>query len=164
MTSNAQVYTVKVLKSDTIQTLKEKCQKVTEVPPESQNLVYKGRILSNEKLVSDYKIENDHTIILVKKHSPSQTSTETKPTSSNTTNTSANTSNTNTNNNANNNNASNNNNSNWNNNPFMGMGGGGQMPDLSQLGDLMGNIDPNELNNTMQNFGMGNLGNMGMNP
>ena len=45
----------------------------------------------------------------------------------------------------------------------MGMGGG-QMPDLSQLGDLMGNIDPNELNNTMQNFGMGNLGNMGMNP
>ena len=45
----------------------------------------------------------------------------------------------------------------------MGMGGG-QMPDLSQLGDLMGNIDPNELNNTMQNFGMRNLGNMGMNP
>ena len=40
MTSNAQVYTVKVLKSDTIQTLKEKCQKETEVPPESQNLVY----------------------------------------------------------------------------------------------------------------------------
>ncbi len=167
MTSNAQVYTVKVLKSDTILTLKEKCQKETEVPPESQNLVYKGRILANEKLVSDYKIENDHTIILVKKHSPSQPSTESKPTSSNTT---ANTSNTNanannTNNNANNNNTSNNsnNNSNWNNNPFMGMGGG-QMPDLSQLGDLMGNIDPNELNSMMQNFGMGNLGNMGMNP
>ena len=94
MTSNAQVYTVKVLKSDTILTLKEKCQKETEVPPESQNLVYKGRILANEKLVSDYKIENDHTIILVKKHSPSQPSTESKPTSSNTT---ANTSNTNAN-------------------------------------------------------------------
>ena len=166
MTSNAQVYTVKVLKSDTILTLKEKCQKETEVPPESQNLVYKGRILANEKLVSDYKIENDHTIILVKKHSPSQPSTESKPTSSNTT---ANTSNNNANanninNNANNNtNNNNNNNSNWNNNPFMGMGGG-QMPDLSQLGDLMGNIDPNELNSMMQNFGMGNLGNMGMNP
>ena len=166
MTSNAQVYTVKVLKSDTILTLKEKCQKETEVPPESQNLVYKGRILANEKLVSDYKIENDHTIILVKKHSPSQPSTESKPTSSNTTaNTSNNNANANnTNNNANNNNTNNNNNnSNWNNNPFMGMGGG-QMPDLSQLGDLMGNIDPNELNSMMQNFGMGNLGNMGMNP
>ena len=161
MTSNAKVYIVKVLKSDTIQTLKEKCQKETEVPPESQNLVYKGRILSNEKLVSDYKIENDHTIILVKKHTPSQTTTENKPTSTNTTaNTTSNTNNANnTTNNSNSNN--NNSNNNWNNNPFMGMGG--QMPDLSQLGDLMGNIDPNEISSMMQNMGMGNFG-MGMNP
>ena len=42
-------------------------QKETSIPPQSQNLVYKGRILANEKLVSDYKIENDQTIILVKK-------------------------------------------------------------------------------------------------
>ena len=168
MTANAQVYTVKISKSDTIQTLKEKCQKETSIPPESQNLVYKGRILSNEKLVSDYKIENDHTIILVKRHTATQTSsTENKTTSSNTTNTNTSSTNNNTNN-------TNNNNNNWNNNqnPFMGMGG--QMPDLSQLGNLMGNIDPNELNNMMQNLGgmegmggmggMGGLGNMGMNP
>lgn len=32
-----------------------------------QNLVYKGRILSDEKLLSDYNIQNDHTIILVKR-------------------------------------------------------------------------------------------------
>ena len=122
MTANAQVYAVKILKSDTIQTLKEKCQKETEVPPESQNLVYKGRILTNEKLVSDYKIENGHTIILVKKHTPAQTTTESKPTSSNTTtNTNANP-NTNS-NTTNNNNSSNNNNNNksLNNNPYMGM-------------------------------------------
>ena len=164
MTSNAQVYTVKVSKSDTIQTLKEKCQKETTVPPESQNLVYKGRILSNEKLVSDYKIENDHTIILVKKHIPTQTSsTENKTTTSNTTTTNTN-SNTN-NNNTNNNNSNNNNSSNINNNqnPFMGLGG--QMPDLSQLSSLMGDIDPNELSNMMQSMGgMGSLGNMGLNP
>ena len=72
MTSNSHVYTIKVLKSDTIQTLKEKCEKETSIPPQSQNLVYKGCIFSNEKLVSDYKIENDHTIILVKKHTASQ--------------------------------------------------------------------------------------------
>ena len=48
-------------------------------------------------------------------------------------------------NNNNNNNNSNNNNNNQ--NPFMGLGG--QMPDLSQLGSLMGNIDPNMLNNMM---------------
>ena len=159
MTSTAQVYKIKVLKSDTIQTLKEKCEKETSIPPESQNMVYKGRILSNEKLVSDYKIENDHTIILVKKHTASQsTTTENKTTSQNTSTTNNNTSS----NNTNNNNNANNNNSNNNQNPFGGMGG---MPDLSQLGSLMGNIDPNMLNNMMQNLGNGGgFGNMGMNP
>ena len=63
MTSNAQVYTVKISKSDTILKLKEQVEKLTTIPPLSQNLVYKGRILSNEKLISDYNIENDHTII-----------------------------------------------------------------------------------------------------
>ena len=161
MTSNAQVYTIKVLKSDTIQTLKEKCEKETSIPPQSQNLVYKGRILTNEKLVSDYKIENDHTIILVKKHTsspPTITENKTNTQSSTTNNTSTNNTNT-----GNNNNNSNNNNNNNNQNPFMGMGG--QMPDLSQLGSLMGNIDPNMLNNMMQNLGNGGgLGNMGINP
>ena len=163
MTANAQIYNLKILKSDTIQAVKEKCEKETKIPPETQNLVYKGRILSNEKLVSDYKIDNDHTIILVKKHIPSSSgSTENKPTSQNTnTNTNTNTDNNNTNsntNNSNNNTSSNNNNNNP--NPFMGLGG--NMPDLSQLGSLLGNIDPNELNNMMQN--MGGLGNMGVNP
>jgi ubiquilin len=165
MTSNAQVYTVKVLKSDTVQTLKEKCQKESSIPPESQNLVYKGRILSNDKLISDYKIENDHTIILVKRHAPSTTTTENKTTT--TSNTTSNTTTSNTNNNTSNTSNTNNNTNNNNNNnipnPFMGMGMGGQMPDLSSL---LGNIDPNELNNMMQSLGgmggLGNLGNLGM--
>ena len=161
MTSNAQVYSVKVTKSETIQSLKEKVEKETSIPAASQNLVYKGRILSNEKLVSDYKIENDHTIILVKKHTSSQPSTtETKPTTSTTSN-NTDTSNNNTNNNNNTSNTNNNNNNNNNPNPFMGLGG--QMPDLSSL---MGNIDPNMLNSMMQNLdsgGMGGLGNLGMN-
>ena len=159
MTSNAKVYTIKVLKSDTIQALKEKCEKETSIPPQSQNLVYKGRILSNEKLVSDYKIDNDHTIILVKKHIPSQPNPiESKPAPTTTTNTNS-TSNNNTNNN--NNNTNNNNNNNNNQNPFAGLGG--QMPDLSQLGSLMGNIDPNMINSMMQGLGgSGGLGNMGM--
>ena len=33
MTSNAQVYTIKVLKSDTIQTLKEKCKRKHQYLP-----------------------------------------------------------------------------------------------------------------------------------
>ena len=144
MTSNAQVYTVKIAKSDTILKLKEKCQEQTQIPPESQNLVYKGRILVNEKLVSDYNIENDHTIILVKKHT-APPKMENKPQSTNT-------------NNQNTNNFGNNQ------NPFMG-----GMPDLSQLNSILGNIDPNELNNMMQNMGglggLGGLGGMGgLNP
>ena len=34
----------------------------------SQDLIYKGKILKNEKFVSDYNIENNHTIMLVVKH------------------------------------------------------------------------------------------------
>ena len=51
MTSNAQVYTVKIAKNETILKLKEECEKQTNIPPLSQNLVYKGRILANENLL-----------------------------------------------------------------------------------------------------------------
>ena len=160
MTSNAQVYTVKIAKNETILKLKEACEKETKIPPLSQNLVYKGRILANEKLISDYNIENDHTIILVKKHTaPAPAPTETKPPTTTTNNTTS----TNANNTTNTNNINNNTNNNA--NPFMGMGG--QMPDLSQLGSLLGNIDPNQINSMMQSMGglggLGGLGGMGMN-
>ena len=122
MTSNAQVYTVKVAKNDTILKLKEECEKETKIPPKSQNLVYKGRILANEKLISNTNTNNNTN---------TNTNTNTNP---------------NTNNNAGNNQ-----------NPFMGMGG--QMPDLSSL---LGNIDPNQINNMMQSMGgLGGLGGLG---
>ena len=157
LTSNAQVYTISVSKSDTIFQLKEKLQGLTQIPPLSQNLVYKGRILANENLISDYNIENDHTIILVKKHT---TAPQTQNTSQQNLNTSHNTSNTNsipsTNANSNSNTNVNNNLGN-NSNPFMG-----GIPDLSSFGSLLGNIDPNELNNMMQNMGgLGGLGGLG---
>jgi hypothetical protein len=118
MTSNAQVYTVKIEKSDTILQLKEKLRDITQIEPTSQNLVYKGRILANEKLVSDYNIENDHTIILVKKHTappkPQNIPQQTQNTSNNTTSTNNPNPNTNTNTNTNTNPNPNNNA-----NPFM---------------------------------------------
>ena len=39
MTSNTQVYKVKVIKSATILQLKEKCEKQTKIHPLTQNLV-----------------------------------------------------------------------------------------------------------------------------
>ena len=166
MTSNAKIYNVKIAKSDTILKLKEEVEKQTQIPPLSQNLVYKGRILVNEKLVSDYKIENEHTIILVKKHTVSQKEPEAKSNQATTTNTSNTDTNTTTASNANTNNTAentNNNASNNNTNPFGGMGMGGQMLDLSSL---LGNIDPNEINNMMQSMrGLGDLGGLdGLNP
>ena len=64
--ANNQIYSLPIRKSDTITKLKEYCQIISNIPPAQQNLLYKGKILSNEKLIKDYDIENNHEIILVK--------------------------------------------------------------------------------------------------
>lgn len=70
MSMNNTLFDINISKSATVKELKEACsaaEKSNIAPPE-QNLVYKGRILADEKLLSDYNIANDHTIILVKKY------------------------------------------------------------------------------------------------
>ena len=64
--ANNQIYSLPIRKSETILKLKEYCQIISNIPPAQQNLLYKGKILSNEKLIKDYDIENNHEIILVK--------------------------------------------------------------------------------------------------
>jgi hypothetical protein len=78
-------FDVIILKSNTIKELKLACQEKTNLLPENQNLVYKGRILSDEKLLSDYNIGNGHTIILVKKMSSEEKEKAKTSTSSSTT-------------------------------------------------------------------------------
>ena len=68
--SNNQIYNIPIRKLDTVLKLKEYCQILSKIPPDQQNLLYKGKILSNEKLINDYNIENNHNIILVKKEEP----------------------------------------------------------------------------------------------
>ena len=65
--ANNKVYNLPIRTSETILKLKEYCQIISNIPPAQQNLLYKGKILSNEKLIKDYEIENNHDIILVKK-------------------------------------------------------------------------------------------------
>ena len=65
--SNNLIYNIPIRKADTILKLKEYCHIISNIPQDQQNLIYKGKILSNEKLISDYDIENNHNIILVKK-------------------------------------------------------------------------------------------------
>ena len=72
MTSNAKVYTITVNKTCTVEELKQACEKETSIPVQSQNLVFKGRILENTKKIDEYNVQNDNTIILVKKVSPQE--------------------------------------------------------------------------------------------
>jgi uncharacterized ubiquitin-like protein YukD len=66
-TNNNQTFDVSIQKFNTILELKKACAEKSGLSENQQNLVYKGRILSDEKLVSDYSIGEGHTIILVKK-------------------------------------------------------------------------------------------------
>jgi len=56
---------------DKIEKLKELCEKISDVPPDKQILIYKGKILSNDKLISDYNIDDGDNIILLKKEKSS---------------------------------------------------------------------------------------------
>jgi hypothetical protein len=82
MTSNNQVYEVKVSEDGSVLDLKKECADVTNVTEKEQNLVYKGRILADDKNLKDYNIQNDHTLILVKKFSETE---KKEPTTSSTT-------------------------------------------------------------------------------
>lgn len=68
MTSNNNVYDVTSSKSATILEFKGLVKEKSGLQENEQNLVYKGKILADDKLLSDYGVQNDHTIILVKKY------------------------------------------------------------------------------------------------
>jgi len=70
MSLNNSLFEISISKSATVKELKDACSSAdkSNVSAPEQNLVYKGRILADEKLLSDYNIANDHTIILVKKY------------------------------------------------------------------------------------------------
>jgi uncharacterized ubiquitin-like protein YukD len=72
MSMNNNLFEIKISKSATIKELKAMCEEPSSINQTEQNLVYKGRILADEKFLSDYSIANEHTIILVKKYSESK--------------------------------------------------------------------------------------------
>ena len=163
MTSNATVYTVTVNKICTVEELKNACEKETPIPPESQNLVFKGRILDNTKKIDEYGLQNDNTIILVKKVNPQEKKNEPpkqESQSSNNQNTSNTNTNTNTNTNPNTNPNTNTNTNSNNGNPFgmdlnsllQGMGGMGGMSGMSGMDNLgMGGMNPQMMGQMLNN-------------
>lgn len=137
MTSNNATYDIPISTGATILELKKALTTDSSLKESEQNLVYKGRILADDKLISDYKIQNEHTVILVKKFSQTnQTSTNTNTTTNTNTNTTGSTSNTTSNTT----------------NPFSNLGGQG-LGGLSGLGGLggLGGMDPSQLSGMMNN-------------
>lgn len=137
----------------TVAELKTKIEEKTGFKPEVQNLVYKGRILANDKTLSSYSLKTDHVVILVKKFveekKPEVTTTTTTNTTTNSNSSVPNTSN-----------------SNLNQDPFSmygglggdlgglggGLGGGfGGFGGLGGTGGLGGNLDINQITNLMNN-------------
>ena len=82
--NNNLIYYMLIGRSDKIEKLKEQCEKISDVPPNQQILIYKGKILSNDKFISDYNIDNGDNIILNKKKDPSSVNIILKNNSGNT--------------------------------------------------------------------------------
>lgn len=59
-------YDVEVDTDATIEDLKVIISAVADVPPENQRLIYSGKVLKDPETVAFYKIQNDHSVHLVK--------------------------------------------------------------------------------------------------
>ena len=77
------IYNIPIRKSDTILKLKEYCKIISNIPQDQQNLIFKGKILSDEKLINDYNIDNNNDIFLVKKEDPKSVNIPINKTSNN---------------------------------------------------------------------------------
>lgn len=65
LTNNNSTFDVKILPTASVVDLKKACVEKSTFSIEEQNMVYKGRILADDKNINDYNVQNDHTIILV---------------------------------------------------------------------------------------------------
>jgi len=64
---------IKITKGSTVSELKEVIQEKSGIEASRQTLVYKGRILSDDKTLIEYSVDNEHSLILVEKAVNTQT-------------------------------------------------------------------------------------------
>ena len=55
----------------TVNDLKSKIAEIVDLVPERQRLIHNGKILKDDKTLSEYNIEEGHTVILLKRSLPS---------------------------------------------------------------------------------------------
>ena len=64
--SNLKLKTVTVKSDCKVEDIMKEIEKYSNIPPEGQKLIFKGKILNPQEPISTYKIENDVTLIMVK--------------------------------------------------------------------------------------------------
>ncbi|XP_037449622.1 ubiquitin-like domain-containing protein CIP73 isoform X1 [Triticum dicoccoides] len=64
-TLESQVHKLRVDKNETVLNLKEKIVDVTRIPVEQQRLIFRGRVLKDDHLLSEYHLEDGYTLHLV---------------------------------------------------------------------------------------------------
>jgi hypothetical protein len=65
LSNNNVTFNVTISSSSKVSELKKACVEQSTFQVDEQNMVYRGKILADDKLISDYGVANDHTIILV---------------------------------------------------------------------------------------------------
>ena len=65
-TYSPEINTVTVKSDCKVVDIMKEIEKYSKIPPDGQKLIFKGKILKPEELISNYKIENDITLIMVK--------------------------------------------------------------------------------------------------
>ncbi|KAL3698961.1 hypothetical protein R1sor_016983 [Riccia sorocarpa] len=74
-TLNAQSYTLRVEKNTPVPALKDRIASVAGIPVENQRLIYGGKVLKDDQLLSAYNVEDGHTLHLVARQPPPPVST-----------------------------------------------------------------------------------------
>ena len=65
-TYSPEINTVTVKSDGKVEDIMKEIEKYSNIPPDNQKLIFKGKILKPEEPISTYKIENDVTLIMVK--------------------------------------------------------------------------------------------------
>ena len=69
-TYSPELKTVTVKSDCKVEDIMKEIEKYSNIPPDGQKLIFKGKILKPEETISTYKIENDSTLIMVKTVKP----------------------------------------------------------------------------------------------